>query len=204
MPALAADAISPEVAPNRRPDYPVHPILVSRWSPRAMSGEPLPDRDLMTLFEAARWAPSSFNEQPWRMIYARRDTPRWQTFLDLLVPGNREWCVNAAVLVVFVSRKTFTLNNKPNLVHTFDCGSAWENLALQASVMGLVAHGMAGFDREKARRELGVPDEFDVEAMCAIGRRGRKEDLPPHLREREVVSGRKPVKDIIAEGRFVA
>jgi len=186
----------------RQPDYPIDPVFIRRWSPRAMSGEPISDRELLTLFEAARWAPSSYNEQPWRFLYARRDTGHWSTLFDLLVELNQSWAKNAAVLVVLVSKKTFSHDGTPNKVHTFDAGSAWENLALQAARMGLVAHGMAGFDAEKARRELRVPEDFAVEAMIAIGKPGRSEDLPEALREREVPSGRKPVSEIVSEGPF--
>ena len=186
----------------RQPDHPVDPVFIRRWSPRAMSGEPVSDRELLTLFEAARWAPSSYNEQPWRFSYARRDTQHWSTFFDLLVELNQSWAKNAAVLVVLVSKRTFSHDGKPNSVHTFDAGSAWENLALQAVRMGLVAHGMAGFDAEKARGELQVPGDFEVEAMIAIGRPGRSEDLPEPLRDREGPSGRKPVSEIACQGPF--
>ncbi len=194
--------ISPEVAAVRKPDHPVDPLFVNRWSPRAMSGETISENDLMALFEAARWAPSSYNEQPWRLVYARRDTPDFKRLFDLLVPPNQKWCARAAVLVVFISRTTLERTGKPNLVHVFDCGAAWENLALQASMMNLVAHGMAGFDRDRARRDLAVPDGFEVQAMCAIGKPGRTEDLSPELRQGEVPSGRKPVKEFAFEGSF--
>ncbi len=195
-------ALKPDIDEHRTPDHPVDPVFVNRWSPRAMSGEPISDAELMTLFEAVRWAPSSFNEQPWRLVYATRGTAHWQAFYDLLVPFNQGWCANAAVLVVWVSRTAFERSGKPNPVHAFDCGAAWENLALQASIMGLVAHGMVGFDFDRARRDLGVPEGFEVRAMCAIGRPGRTEDLAPELREREVPSGRKPIRDFAFEGRF--
>src|SRR5215211_1318470 len=182
---------------HRKPDYPVEKLFVARWSPRAMTGEPLTQLEINTLFEAARWAPSTYNEQEWRFLYARRDTPHWQTFFDLLVEGNQAWCKRAAVLVVVLARKTFTRNNKPNSVHIFDVGSAWENIALQATVMGLVAHGMAGFDFEKARSSLQVPEHFAVAAMFALGRPGSLEDLPADYREDEVPTGRRPVRQSI-------
>ena len=135
----------------RQSDHPIESLILQRWSPRAMSGEPLSQEELLTLFEAARWAPSTYNEQEWRFLYGRRDTPQWPLFFDLLVEFNQSWCRNAAVLVVVLARKTFTRNNKPNAVHLFDAGAAWENLALQAAAMGLVSHGMMGFDFDKAR-----------------------------------------------------
>src|SRR6266704_1137246 len=140
-PMAAPSAKNKGVNPDdyRKPDYPIEPIFYRRWSPRAMSGEPLSEQELMRLFEAARWAPSTYNEQEWRFLYARRDTPHWLTFFDLLVKGNQAWCRNAAVLVVVLARKTFTRNGKPNPVHLFDTGSAWQNLALQATILGLVS-----------------------------------------------------------------
>lgn len=187
---------------HRTPEYPIEPLFFRRWSPRAMNGESLSEDELLRLFEAARWAPSTYNEQEWRFLYARRDSQHWSLFFDLLMEANQVWCKNAAVLVVVLARKTFTRNNKPNPVHLFDAGSAWENLALQASTMGLIAHGMAGFDFEKARTALNVPDVFDVAAMFALGRAGNPDDLPAELREREVPSGRRPVRESICEGPF--
>jgi len=186
----------------RKPDHAIEPLFFQRWSPRAMSGEPLSDQDLLQLFEAARWAPSTYNEQEWRFLYARRDTPQWPQFLDLLVEANRAWCQHAAVLAVVLARKVFTHNGKPNPVHLYDAGSAWENLALQAAAMGLVAHGMAGFDFEKARTALRVPDHFAVAAMFALGHPGDPAKLPPELREREMPSSRRPARQNIHEGPY--
>jgi nitroreductase len=167
-----------------------------------MCGETLSEQELLTLFEAARWAPSTFNEQEWRFLFARRDTPNWDAFFGLLVEANQEWCNRAAVLVVALAHKVFTRNGKPNPVHMFDCGSAWENLALQASAMGLVAHAMQGFDGEKARQILGVPDNYAIPAMIALGRPGDPNDLPEDVREREKPSGRRPARESICEGVF--
>jgi nitroreductase len=167
-----------------------------------MDGRPLAEGELNTLFEAARWAPSTYNEQEWRFLYAHRETRHWETFFNLLAEANQAWCKNAAVLVVVVSHKVFQRNGKPNPVHTFDSGASFENLALQATIMGLVAHGMAGFDRDKARADLGVPDGYDVEAMVALGHPGDPAELPAPLLERETPSGRKPLREITCEGRF--
>jgi nitroreductase len=186
----------------RKADYPIEQLFVKRWSPRAMSGEPLSDNQLRTLFEAARWAPSTYNEQEWRFLYARRDTPQWPVFFDLLVEGNREWCQNAGLLVVILAHKVFSKNGKPNPVHLFDSGCAFENLALQGAAMDLVVHGMQGFDFDKARTALNVPDDYAVAAMFAAGRAGDPNDLPEKLREREKPSDRKPVDQIICEGAF--
>ncbi len=192
----------PDASRTRKADYPIHPIFLKRWSPRAMSGETLSEQELMTLFEAARWAPSTYNEQEWRFLYARNGGANWKTFFGLLMEANQVWCSKAVVLVVVLSKKTFTMNGKPNPVHTFDSGASFENLALQGAEMGLVVHGMAGFDRDKARKELKVPDDFAVEAMIAIGKPGDPASLPPELRDREQPSDRKPVTEIIREGPF--
>jgi len=186
----------------RKPDHPIESLFLKRWSPRAMKGEGLSDNDLLRLFEAARWAPSTYNEQEWRFLYAHRSTPHWGQFFHLLVDANQVWCANASVLVVVLSHKVFTRNGKTNPVHTFDTGAAFENLALQGAAMNLVVHGMAGFDYEKARRELKVPDDYSVEAMIAIGQPGDPSNLPDELREREVPSGRKPVSELICAGGF--
>jgi nitroreductase len=192
----------PNAEQHRKADYPIEPLFLRRWSPRAMSGEPLTEHEIMSLFEAARWAPSTYNEQEWRFLYARRDTPQFPIFVDLLMEANQAWCKQAAVLCVVIARKTFTRNGKSNPVHVFDAGSAWENLALQAAAMGLVSHGMAGFDFEKARTVLKVPDHFAVCAMFAVGRHGNPDDLPPEIREREKISGRRPIQETICEGPF--
>ena len=186
----------------RRPDYPVETLIYHRWSPRAMSGERLSREELMVLFEAARWAPSSFNEQPWRFVYAERDSEDWPHFFDLLTEGNRRWASAAAVLIVVLSRTAFERNGNPSRTHSYDTGAAWQNLALQGCRMGLVVHGMAGFDYEAARAVLGVPEEFSVEAMIAVGRPAPAETLPESLREREAPSGRKPVAELAFPGVF--
>ncbi|MBV8855586.1 MAG: nitroreductase family protein [Acidobacteria bacterium] len=182
--------------------HPVDELFLDRWSPRAMSGDPLTEEELTTLFEAARWAPSSYNNQPWRILYARRETGHWETFLSLLVEGNRAWAKDAAALLLFVSKETFDFNGQPYPTHSFDTGAAWENLALQATMLGLVTHGMQGFDYERARTELNVPEGFRVEAMIAVGRPGDPAQLPEGLRAREAPSGRKPLSEITCEGAF--
>jgi nitroreductase len=192
----------PEVQKTRKTEYSIDPIFLNRWSPRAMSGEQLSDEELMPLFEAARWAPSSYNSQQRRFIYAKRNTPNWDIFFDLLFDGNKVWCKNAAVLVVVITRKNFEHNEKPSPTTVFDTGAAWENLALEGSLRGLVVHGMQGFDYAKARTALMVPDNYDVCAMIAIGKKGNKEDLPSDLQEIEQPNNRRPLKEIVIEGIF--
>ena len=191
-----------EISNYRKPDHDIEPILFRRWSPRAMSGEQISEQELMTLFEAARWAPSSYNAQPWRFLYARRGTANWDRYFDLMIEFNQSWTKHAAVLMVVVSRKTFEWNDQAAPTHSFDAGAAWQNLALQGSTMGLVVHGMQGFDYEKARVVLNIPENFQVDAMIAVGKPGKREDLPEDLQEREQPSDRKPVAEIAIEGGF--
>jgi len=197
-------ALTDEVKSRRKAGHPIAPLLLNRWSPRAMTGEPLPEAELMALFEAARWAPSCNNAQPWRFVYARRDTAHWPLFLGLLVEANRSWAQQAAVLAVVISRRNFEYNEKPNRTHGFDAGAAWENLALEATRRDLVVHGMAGFDYDRARTELRVADVFEVMAMVAIGRRGKREDLPPRAAAMEQPNDRRPLAEIVHEGPFAA
>lgn len=187
---------------SRRSEYKIADLILHRWSPRAMSGEPISDAELMSLFEAARWAPSSYNGQPWRFIYAKRDTAAWEVLYDLMVQFNKDWTKNAAVLIVIVSRDTFSYNNKPSRTHSFDTGAAWENFALQGTANGLVVHGMEGFDYHKAKEALHIPDGYTVEAMCAVGRPGKVSDLPKEMQKDENPSDRKPITDFIYEGTF--
>ena len=187
---------------ERKSNYPINQLFLKRWSPRAMSGEAVNDEELMTLFEAARWAPSSYNGQPWRFIYAKRDSANWGKFFDLMVEFNQGWAKTAGALVVVFSAKNFSFNGEPAVTHSFDSGSAWMSLALQGADMGLLAHGMQGFDYEKAREVLGVPEDHTVEAMVAIGKLGNKENLVPDLQEKEAPSDRKPLEEIVMEGKF--
>lgn len=191
-----------EAKSKRKPSYPIHPLIFSRWSPRAMTGEAMSDKELFPLFEAAHWAPSSYNSQPWRILYAKRDTPEWDLFYNLLIDFNKEWCKNAAALVVMVSRDTFEKNDKPSVTHSYDTGAAWMAMALEGASRDLVVHGMSGFDYKKAKESLRVPDGHTVEAMAAIGKRAPAESLPEEMQEREFPSDRKPLNEVIFEGGF--
>jgi len=187
---------------SRKSTYPINPLILNRWSSRAMTGEEVDYEEIMSLFEAARWAPSSYNNQPWRFIYAKRNTQHWERLFNLLADGNKVWAKNSALLIVVISRKNFEHNEKPARTHQFDAGSAWENLALEAFSRGLVAHGMQGFDYDKARIDLEIPEDFEVMAMVAIGKKGPRKDLPPELQEKEKLTDRKPLKDIVMEGTY--
>jgi len=191
---------------HRTADHSIDKLFLDRWSPRAFTGEAISEADLLTLFEAARWAPSSYNSQPWRFLYARRDTPAWGVFLDLLIPFNQSWAKDAAALIVIVSSSTMlppgAEKEIPSHSHSFDTGAAWAQLALQATLSGWQAHGMVGFDLEKAFQVLNVPAGYRVEAAVAIGKVGDKSILPDYLQAREHPSDRNPLDKIVFEGGF--
>ena len=194
--------ISPDVAAVRALDFPADAAFVNRWSPRAFSPEPIDEPTLMTILEAARWAASSYNEQPWRFLLARTEADR-ETFLDFILPFNRIWAETAPIFVLVIAKKTFSHNGNPNTVFEYDAGTASGYMALQASLLGLVTHGMAGFDKDAARIALYIPDDFEPIAVYAIGKPGDKSQLPPQLADREIPSGRRPVRESIMEGGFV-
>lgn len=190
---------------NRHSEYPIDAFFLNRWSPRAFTGEAMSKETLLTILDAGHWAPSSGNNQPWRFVYALRDTESWPVVLDILTPGNQRWAKNASALIIFVSR-TYRISKdsqkKPAYTHSFDTGSSWFSIACQAMKLGYHAHGMEGLDREKAVQVLGIPEGFRVEAACAIGKLAPKETLPDDLREREIQSKRKPLAEVAFEGRF--
>ncbi len=192
----------------RHPEHPVEQLLLDRWSPRAFTGENMPDSTLMSLFEAARWAPSSYNSQPWRFLYATRTSPHWDKFLGLLNTFNQSWAKDAGVLIVLVSSETMLPPGAekpvPSHSHSMDSGAAWENLALQATKLGWHAHGMVGFDIPRAFAELNVPAGYRVEQAIAVGRKGDKSLLPDYLQGREMPSSRLTVAEIAFEGGFKA
>lgn len=187
---------------------PVDPLFLDRWSPRAFDASSLPQADLDTLLDAARWAPSAFNYQPWRFLYAHRDSADWARFLGLLLPFNQSWVQHASVLTFILSDSLSSApgsqETKPSHSHSFDAGAAWALLALQATKMGYHTHAMTGVDFDAARRELAVPDRFRIEAAVAIGRMGDKATLPEALQAREAPSGRNPIDSFAFAGNFVA
>lgn len=187
---------------NRQSTYPILALLISRVSSRAFSQERLSEEELMTLFEAARWAPSAYNNQPCRFLFARRGDKEWESFFDTLVDFNKSWCKNADTLVAVISRNNFTHNNKPSRTAPFDTGAAWMSLALEAHARNIVAHAMEGFNYDALKKNLDIPDSYTIQAMIAIGKKGDKEALPTELKEREVASDRRPLSSIISEGKF--
>lgn len=195
-------ATSINISDFRKPEQAINPLLLDRWSPRALSGEALKPEELLAIFEAAKWAPSAYNNQPWRFIYAQNNTPSWPKLFSLLSEYNQAWVAKAAVLILVISNQVFEYNGQPSPTSSFDAGAAWENIALEAESLGLVAHGMSGFDYERARTELHIPEHFKIEAMIALGRPGNKADLPEKMQAAETPSGRKKVAELISEGEF--
>ena len=190
----------------RTRDHDIHELFFNRWSARAFEPQEIPDAALMRMFEAARFAPSRRNIQPWRFIYAKRGSPHWDTFLGFMAKHNSEWAMNASALVVVAALTVDPENGKPHLPHvatySIDIGAAWAFLALQAFHMGWTTHGIIGFDKETARRVLQVPDIFKMEMMIVIGKRGDPATLSQFNRDQEFPSARKPVREIACEGQF--
>lgn len=191
---------------DRVSEYDIDSIFLDRWSPRSFTGEAMEEKALLTLLEAAHWAPSASNYQPWRFVYALNTSPDWGRFLGLLAESNQVWAKSASALVFFfsdtLSRRDDGSEPKPFRSHSFDTGAAWAMLALQAVRSGYLAHGMGGVDFDRAIVELGAPAGFRAEAAVAIGRRGEKALLPEHLQAREVPSNRKALQDVAFAGTF--
>ena len=178
----------------------VDDLFPSRWSPRSFNEERIDDDAFAALIEAARWAPSSRNQQPWRFVYAARDGAQWSGFLETLDEGNREWAHRASHLVMVIGP---VQNGALHPGAAFDCGAAWMSLALQAQLSGLSTHPMGGFDKDAARSIAAIPENFVPIAMIAVGIRGAIEHLPEHRRaSEETRSQRKPNEEIAANGSF--
>lgn len=198
-------ATPPAPAP-RVADHPIDQVHLTRWSPRAFDTSAITEEQLFSLFEAARWAPSAFNVQPWRFVYAMRETPEWDRLFSALTPMNQGWVQRAAVLIFALSDTLVTPPGQTepisSVTASFDTGAAWAALALQATTIGLHAHAMAGFDRARATEMLGNSDQFRVEAAIAIGRIGDPAILPDMLRAREFPSPRRPLSETVFVGEM--
>ena len=191
---------------DRIADFPIDAMFLERWSPRAFTGEIMSQDELFTMLEAARWAASSYNAQPWRFVYARRGTAQFDPLLSLLTDANKSWAKDASALVIMASnslmRPPGSDHDVPSHTHSFDAGTASGYFALQANKMGWYVHGMIGFDREQAVANLRVPPGYRVEAAFAVGRRADKAKLPATLQAREQPNQRKPLSETAFEGMF--
>lgn len=182
---------------NRTFDYEVMEEIQNRWSPRAFNpNKPVDTDDIMALLEAARYAPSCFNEQPWRYIVANGGADH-EKIVNVLAETNREWALKAPALIVILSKQTFEHNNKNNRWHLFDAGTSWGYISLEAQRRGLITHAMGGFNVELMREAFDIPLDYSVIAVVAIGYYGNKEDLSLENQERELPSPRKPINEIL-------
>ncbi|PNQ03956.1 nitroreductase [Sphingobium sp. SA916] len=181
---------------------PILPIFIERWSPRTFDESAITHEDLMPMFEAARWAPSAFNLQPWRFLYALRGDADWSQFLSLLIPWNQSWAQNASALIYLLSDRmaeTKSGDLEPSYSHSFDAGAAFAQFALQAHALGFHSHGMTGFRHDDANSALGVPERFRIEAAIAVG---RVTNVDPVAASKEKLSDRKAVETFAKQGKF--
>jgi nitroreductase len=179
-------------------DLPVHDLILRRWSPRAFAAKPVSDADLATVFTAASWAASSYNEQPWRFLAGRKNDETWNKIFDSLTPANQRWTKAAPVLYSAIAKKTFSHNDSPNRVAVHDVGAACATLSLQAAALGLHTHGMAGFDPQALRQSFNIPDDYDPISCWALGYLGDPETLPENYRKSELQPRtRKPLEAFV-------
>lgn len=182
----------------------IEQIIKKRRSSRVISSRPVPREVLIKLFESARWASSSYNEQPWRFVVATKDDAEgYARMLDCLVEQNRRWAQTAPVLMLAVARRGFAVNDKSNAHAWYDVGQAMATFALQATAENLTVHQMAGFDSNKAREEFSIPAEYEPVAMAAVGYEEAPENLSAEAREKEnAPRTRKPLGEIVFADQF--
>lgn len=185
-------------------EYSIHELIKRRWSPRSFSDRKVDPDLIRQLFDAARWAPSSFNEQPWRFIYARKEEPElFDKLKNVMVKFNQRWASDAPVLILTVVKQRFSHNNKPNRVAEFDTGAAMSYLTVEATRHDLYVHQMAGIDRDKARELFDIPDGYNPFTMAAVGYLGDPDDLDEEFRESEKsVRTRKAIDEIAFHGEW--
>lgn len=183
---------------------PIHDLVAERWSPLSFADRAVEPEKLLALLEAARWAPSSFNEQPWVYFVATKAEPdEYDKLFQCLMSGNQPWAQAAPILMLSVAHLKFNRNEKPNRHAYHDVGLASATLSLQATALGLVVHQMAGFDQERTRAALAIPADWDPVAMMALGYPGEPSALPEALQEREVAPRtRKELADFIFTGQW--
>ena len=177
-------------------EFPVNSLIEQRRSKRSFLNKPVEQEKIRSLFEAARWAPSSMNEQPWSYLYATKDQGElWNKLFDTLMEGNKIWVKDAPLLVLSLARKSFERNDRTNTTAKYDLGGANAFLSLQATEMGLNVHQMGGFDAQKVRLDFNVPDHYEIGVIMAIGYPGDPEQLPENLKQREVAPRRRKPQD---------
>ena len=181
---------------ERKFNYKILPEIEKRWSPRAFSNERVSRDDLYAILEAASYAPSCFNEQPWRFVLAD-DEQYLKKMRSVLFSSNLEWAEKAPVLLLIVAKKTFEQNNENNFWHMFDAGTAWGYLSLEAQKRGLITHAMGGFNREKARKVFNIPTDYEIITVVAIGKYGSIDQLNDDLKLREKPNTRKDIGELL-------
>ena len=179
---------------KRQFKYNIMQEIKDRWSPRAFSPEKIPEEDLQAIMEAASYAPSCFNEQPWRFLLASEDK-ELEIMHSLLTEKNYRWAKNAPVLILVIAHRYFAYNNKENRWHQFDSGTAWGYLSLEAQKRGFITHGMGGFRRKKTRETLNISEDYEIIAVVAVGKMGNKEDLEEEFKKEESPNTRRPLED---------
>ena len=194
--------------PNTRsPEHPIDPQFKARWSPRSFANYTMQESEVLTLLEAARWAPSASNVQPWRYVFALKEDPLWVDLFASVNLKNQVWVTNASAILVMASQsmtpQVDSAELKPNPTHAFDTGTAWGFLALQAYHSGLAVHALAGFNAELAAKAVNLPADHQIHALVAIGKQGDPQALPQDLRQRELPNGRHPIASFVRRGKFV-
>ena len=191
------------VARARRSDLPVHPVLNERYSPRAFSDRAVTDAELELVLEAARWAPSSMNEQPWRFLVTRKGGEGYEAMLASLNPSNQLWADKAPVLMLNLVHRTLSRNGQENYHARHDLGLATAQLTAQATELGMGLHILGGFNAEMVRTAFEIPDTYDIVSVIALGFPAGPEGLPEHLKQRELQhSPRRPLSELVHYGRF--
>jgi nitroreductase len=197
---------SPPMSNTRQADYPVNVQFTARWSPRSYTGKPIDANQVMCMLEAARWAPSSNNAQPWRFAVVLRQDPEWDVLFATLNPNNQVWAAKASALVAVASShlvtKAASTEAVHNAMHAFDAGAAWAYMAMQAHLMGWDLHGIGGFNKDAGAQVLKLPVEHTLHMLAAVGQRGDPSALPDALRERESPNARRSLRELVGRGSF--
>jgi len=186
---------------GRRAEHPIDALFLRRWSPRAMSGDAVAARELFTILEAARWAPSARNAQPWRFLYALRGDTWWTIFLTLLTVSRRTWLANAGALVIILASTESEYADRPP-TYSFAAGAACQNACLQATSLGLASHVVEIRDVNLVRQTLEVPDEYAIQVGLVLGHPGQRSELPAELQDKEAPRLRRPLSEIAFKGAF--
>lgn len=184
-------------------NHPINELLQQRWSPRAFSGKQVEKEKLQSILEAARWAPSAYNEQPWRFIVGIKGDGTWDRICETLVEWNRQWACKAPVLILNIGKKTHEYNGKNNVTFKYDTGQAVAMMVTEAVNQGLFSHQMSGFDAEKAAELFDIPDDYQAISVTAVGYYGNAEDLPEDMYKSEMEERkRKSLKELVFSGKF--